>query len=340
MVGTFPQGLRDDEPAGDQSRAVWAVFPLLFAGLTALILFSATGWSLLIDPYWAFRADPPWLKATQGANRLLDTEDRRAKPLQFVTRTTPDTVLVGSSVVYRGIDPDDLSPESGRAFNFGLSALMSYELPTLARLIAAKPSPRTVVIGLDYFAFTNFPVHVRVAPNLDTWTGRMALVTSSVLSWTSVSSARSGYLAQTYEPGGWKPNGFRHTPDRSASATLEENRIQAVNLRGFDPTLVLHLTGALTTLRDRRVILYLTPLSKAQRRIFAQKGRSEDWERWREAMTATARTMDVPLHDLSHTPQFDDFDPAQGSSRYWYDNLHFKPIVGRWVLQRIGLARP
>lgn len=340
MAKAFPQGLRDDEPMGGQGRSVWAMFSLLFGGIAALILVAAVGLSLLFDPYWAFRTDPPWLKATNGANRLLDTDDRRAKPLQFVMRAQPDTVLIGSSVVYRGIDPDDLSPESGRAFNFGLSALMSYELPTLARLIAAASAPRTVVIGLDYFAFTNFPVHVRVAPALDTGTGRMALVASSLLSWKGFSSARAGYLARTYEPGGWKPNGFRHTPDRSASATLEENRIQAAKLQGFDPALVPHLREALAALHGRRVILYLTPLSEAQRRLFAQKNLLDDWERWRDAMMATARTMNVPLHDLTRVPQFDDFDPAQGSSRYWYDNLHFKPAVGRWVLQRIGLARP
>ena len=55
-------------------------------------------------------------------------------------------------------------------------------------------------------------------------------------------------------------------------------------------------------------------------------------------IAAVAARHGLTLHDLATGHPFDDFDPDKGSSRFWIDNVHFKPEVGRWVLAQLGLA--
>ncbi|WP_210489348.1 hypothetical protein [Microvirga antarctica] len=316
----------------------WTGFIRVFLVAIVAGVASASALSLLSDPYWAFRSDPPWLRGSYATNRLLDTDGRLAKPLQFILRPPPETVLLGSSVMYRGLDPSTLPISRTPAYNFGLSALMAYELPTLARLIVSRPSPRTIVIGLDYFSFTRFPLAAPLSPDLDTPGGRALFVTNRVLSWRSLSGIGIAFGGETYEPGGWALNGFRQTPDRDARLTAQDDGRQLDNLLPFEPTALVGLDEALSILRDRHVVLYLSPLSNAQRRIFAAKGLEGDLDRWRSAVAASAATHGVPFHDLTDDRQFDDFDPQVGSSPSWFDNLHFKPAVGQWVVDAIDVA--
>jgi len=90
------------------------------------------------DAYWIFRAHPPWLEITHGANRLIDRQTRRAKILQAMSRSYT-VALIGSSTVYHGLDPGDTDPQwRSRIFNAGISALMADELPIVASVVASK----------------------------------------------------------------------------------------------------------------------------------------------------------------------------------------------------------
>jgi hypothetical protein len=134
-------------------RRRWTSFLRLFAAAGALALAAGLLVTIAIDPFWVFRRHPPWLAWTGGVNRFLDLEMRRAKPLQLFTRPAA-TVVVGSSTVYHGLHPRDLA--KGDGYNFGLASLMVDELPTVAALLAERGTAR-VVIGLDFFMFTDFP---------------------------------------------------------------------------------------------------------------------------------------------------------------------------------------
>ena len=313
----------------------WRQFSLVIVGLVVAALAGSASWMIHADPFWAFRKDPPWLAATGGRNRVLDTEDRRAKPLQFILREPPDTVLIGSSATYRGIDPDR-ALGAGHAFNFGLSSLTSRELPTLASLVASHPEVRHVIVGLDYFAFTRFSPPVKVSDSLAGAAGRAHHVLTSLLSWRSLESSATAVVAATLEGGAWKRNGFRDTPDRGAALTAREDRAQLEILLPFEPALVAHLTTALMRLNGRDVAVYLSPVSGAQRRLLDAKGLARDFSSWRAVMAEAARSAGARFYDLADVPDFDDFDPTLGSSHYWFDNLHYKPVVGDWILRQLG----
>ena len=147
-------------------------FAATFVAVVAAVLLLTAAATLWCDPFWVFRAAPPWTRDGMGASRLLDTQMRRVKPLQ-IANLRPGTLLVGSSVVYRGLDPRDLAPGLPQpAYNAGFSSLMGEELPVLAALARDVDSIRRVVIGLDYFMFTRFPPPPPLRPELASRLGR------------------------------------------------------------------------------------------------------------------------------------------------------------------------
>ncbi len=230
----------------------WPDFVRVFAVAGGAALIAGAVATIAVDPYWVFRHSPLWVAWTGGVNRLLDVDMRRAKPLQLFTRPA-ETVLVGSSTVYRGINPADLGGSGG--YNFGVSSLMADELPAVAALLAARRVGR-IAIGLDYFMFTSFPGPPRLEQGLEARAARLEAWVKAALSLRALASAAG---------------------------------------------------------RDREIT------------------------QWRADVAAAAQRLGVPIRDLVDRHPFDDFDPARGSSRFWLDNSHFKPEVGRWIMNELGL---
>ncbi|WP_449256601.1 hypothetical protein [Bosea sp. (in: a-proteobacteria)] len=315
-------------PAGSFAPAFLGTVALLVAALALL-----TVWR---DPYWIFRDDPPWTHNGVGASRLLDLEMRLVKPLQ-IARLRPQTLLVGSSVVYRGLDPRDVAASAGRVYNAGFSSLMAGELPTLAALAVEAGSVRRVVFALDYFMFTALPPPPAIRPQLATAAGRTEAIIATILNPEAPGHLIGRQFRRT-EPGLWHGDGYKATPDFDAELTRRVTQEQKIAAMAYRPGDLADLDRALDLLRGREVILLLSPMSGAQRELLRAGGRAEELAAWRRDVAALAARRGLPFHDLVSDHPFDDFDPEKGSSPYWIDTMHFKPALGRWVLSRIGLA--
>ena len=310
---------------------------MAFAATVALAVGLLAAVAFWRDPYWVFRDDPPWTRDGGGASRLLDLDMRLVKPLQ-VARLKPQTLLLGSSVVYRGIDPSDLPPEAGPAYNAGLASLMAAELPTLAALAVDVGSVRRVLIELDYYMFTAWPPPPPLDPKLATASGRVEGLVSTILNPKALDNLRGRQFRRT-EPGIWHGDGYKATPDFDVALTRKITQAQDVVAMAYRSGDLSHLERALDLLRGREVVIVLSPMSGAQRRLLAEGGRGAELAAWRRDVAALAAQRGLALHDFVSEHPFDDFDPERGSSRYWIDTLHFKPEVGRWLLGRIGFGR-
>lgn len=321
----------------DVTRDAAAWTACLRAGLAAAVVAVALGAVAAVwaDPLWAFRREPPWLAVTGGANRVVDVEMRRAKPF-WLEAAEPRLVLVGSSVAYRGLDPRDAEVP---AFNFGMSALMASELPVVAALIAAKGSVRQVAIGLDYFMFTDFPPPPPLDPALATETGHWRARLGAVFSLRVLAGTVPAVLARAQEPGDWRRDGFKSTPDYPASYTRRAAAAEAAHRLAYRPETIAHLASALARLSGRDVRVYLSPQSPDFARIAAERGRGAGIAAWKRDVAAATAAAGVPLYDLTQAHPFGEYDPRLGSSTDWLDTLHFKPAVGRWVLRQLGLER-
>jgi hypothetical protein len=314
------------------------------AGFGATFLASVAGLLLLTaaltiwrDPFWVLREAPPWTRAGLGESRLLDLEMRRVKPLQLA-RIRPETVLVGSSVVYRGLDPADLAPSAPHpVYNAGLSSLMAGELPALAALVRNVGSARRVVIGLDYYMFTSLPPPPALQPELATAAGRADALLRTVFNSGAVENLLSRPRRNT-EPGSWRADGFKTTPDFDAALTMRIAAAQDIAAMAYRPERLAGLAEALSRLRGLEVELYLSPVSRPQLRLLDAGGRLPEFERWRADVAALVASHGLRLADLATDHPFDDFEPGKGSSRFWIDNVHFKPAVGNWVLARLAAS--
>ncbi|WP_186419441.1 hypothetical protein [Bosea sp. CS1GBMeth4] len=312
-------------------------FAATFAAAVAGVLLSTAAATVWRDPFWIFRAAPPWTQDGAGASRLLDTQMRRVKPLQ-IAGLRPGTLLIGSSVVYRGLDPRDLEPGLPQpAYNAGLSSLMGEELPVLAALARDVGSIRRVVIGLDYFMFTRLVPPPPLRPEIASALGRAEMRLKLMFNSEAPENLLGGGQRRS-EPGLWRSDGFKSTPDFDAALTRKVAAAQDIAAMAYEPGRLAALDAALGRLRGLDIALYLSPVSGAQLVLLAQGGRRAEFERWRADAAALARRHGFVLHDLSTGHPFTDFDPEMGSSRFWIDNVHFKPEVGRWVLARLGLA--
>lgn len=312
-------------------------FATCFTVTVALAVGLLTALTLWRDPYWVFRDNPPWTRDGAGASRLLDVEMRLIKPLQ-IARLKPQTLLIGSSVVYRGLDPRDVSTAAGQVYNAGFSALMARELPVLAALAVDVGSIRRVVIELDYFMFTAWPPPPPIERKLATASGRREALVSTVLN-PKVIDNLSGSRSLRTEPGLWHVDGYKATPDFDAELVGKVTREQNIAAMVYRPDDLAYLERGLDLLRGCDVTIVLSPMSAAQRQLVLDGGRAAELAAWRKDIAALAARRALPFHDFVSDHPFEDFDPGKASSRHWLDTLHFKPEVGRWLLGRIALGR-
>lgn len=317
-------------------RGVLAVAAITLA-LTVAVIVGRVMW---FDAYWLFRADPPWRAVTDGSNRLLDRQTRRAKVLQALARDYT-VALVGSSTVYHGLDPDDVRASlHGTVFNVGISALAGAELPTVASVVASRGGVRRVVIGLDYYMFSRrdgpAPVNAGYAGPIGRWNARLG----SVLSRYAVTDSALSRVEGDEDPGSWTRYGFRVTPPLPPDLTRLNDETRRKTTSAYQPALMTNFEGALARLSGRDVQVYLSPVSDAQRRVMADLGVLDGFARWRGDAARMAAAHGVGFHDLVDLGRGVPFDPQAGSTEAWLDDLHFTPVLGRRVLEAVGLRDP
>jgi hypothetical protein len=129
-------------------RKFTAVFLSLFACLSLLIL----GFNWLVNPFDYF--DAPAVKRFNAVKTGLINQERFYKALQ-IERLKPKALVLGSSRVLIGINPDDVAnligePVYNGAF-VGANFEEIYQFFELA--LHHQPQLKTVIVGIDFFAF-------------------------------------------------------------------------------------------------------------------------------------------------------------------------------------------
>lgn len=313
----------------------------LAVGLACLALCVATVAARVVwfDPYWVFRETPPWLAETQGQNRLLDRQMRRAKTLQALRRSY-DIALIGSSTTYHGLNPADADP-GPRIYNAGISGILADELPVMASIVASRGGVRRVAMGLDYYMFSRTDRSVRLDPALGTPLGRANSRLGSYIGRYAIRDAWLHEVGAKTDPGHWTHDGFRVTPKLEPELTRMNDTIRRRTTVALQPSTYAAIERALVALRGIEIDLYIAPVSSAQRRVLVDLGHLDDFERWRSDMRDLAVRHAVRFHDFAGLGRDQPFDPQAGSSDGWLDNLHYTPLIGRRVLHALGLrARP
>ena len=125
-----------------------------------LVLLTVTcvvtvGFAIALTRY----ADPYWLsdaRTLREDSPALDVQMRFSKALQLISREWEvplKVVFIGSSTVYRGLNPAALDYPAGAVYNLGISSLRMQEAKAYVQHLLLFSRPEMVLIGLDFFQF-------------------------------------------------------------------------------------------------------------------------------------------------------------------------------------------
>ncbi len=310
-----------------------------YATAIAACLFVAIGlaacFNRYADPYWIWRETPPWQYSPGMELRM-----RFAKLLQVVERR-PGLILVGSSTVYRGLDPALLAPDY-RAYNLGISSLRIREAEAYIAHALRQAPVRVVVLGLDFFMFDSIRT---VEEGFDPRLGKGDYLVRSRLAAVAGRDALDDAYSVVRHPredpdGSWQRNGFKRTFPRSAAAITEALQPQrefyeAINVApdGLEP-----LARIARACRERGVVLklYITPTHQKFLEVLHAAGKADEFKSWRESVASLARAHGVELWDFSGASRFA-ASPLDGSNPHFMDTTHFSPVLGAELMHEMRL---
>lgn len=324
----------------------------------ALSALAATGW--LLDPFGYFRLHglrPGWLlgDGTWGDERI--SKDMAIAALE------PRTLIAGTSRVRYGFDVDDpaLIRHLGPAYNLGLGGASLDELDVYIRNALDGNALRTLVIGLDFGAFSRDNTgFTTAAPDNGGLPGlhlpRPVRQLGQAL-WSSDILRVAGDVAR--EPPRRTLQGVGNPHDMAsriarmghrALSHLSEKRI-ARRLEADDQRLHPRHMATLGRLLDatcaRRLTikLFISPLHVRQLVLFKATG---NWPRFLAWKTGLADLADrgraagcqVSLTDFSRlSRQTSEPFPALGDKvtamRWYWESSHYKAALGRLLIQRL-----
>jgi len=314
------------------SRRFFAL-TLSLAAAPLLLLACFLAWS---DPYHVWRANPPWQYSP-----ALDLKMRFVKSVQLPGQA-PDVIFLGSSTVYRGIDPSDLAP-GARYYNLGISSLRITEALVYLRYALRWTHASRVVLGLDLFMFdANVESESGFDPRMLATGSGFEFLLTSVLSMTAAVDA---YAALTIEPaanrdGGWRGNGFKVSNPRPRDVVDNNLVLARQEFERFD--LGEHGFSALAEIialchaNRVQLDLYFSPAHRRYLQMIRDVGAGEKYDAWRRRIFDMAERERVTLWDFASDPRIANV-PLAGSNRYFIDANHFSPVIGRAIMRRLNL---
>ncbi len=276
---------------------------------------------------------------------------RFVKPLQ-VERRDPETVILGTSRAFYGIDPQGLAG-GDRIYNFGMPAATATEVKGYGLHVLEDTNAKRLIIGLDFFSFNDLsspdPAYddavlgrhavLRAAP--------LILFTQAALerSWRTIRASRRGVAADFHH------DGFAvipPVPGKDGTAIALEDLHRFLHL----PYLYGHYESFERSMADYRallvaakakgldVITYISPEHASLTEAVHVAGLWPRLNEWKRRLVAISEPMGIPLWDFSGFNRLTT-TPLGGEMETHVDASHFRPWVGRLVIERIrGAAEP
>lgn len=283
-----------------------------------------------------------------------------------VIRAHPRTVLLGSSAIGVGLDPQSrVWPERLRpVYNLGLPAGTPLVAYRYLQHLTAEESPKLVVLGMDFRDIVpldktpEYDSHLTV--NRD-GSRNSALPRQRLLDWLRASlsldasidsiSSLSGNLAgdsSDIQQGGMDYRIYRE-------ATSEVGSLPLIAMNDFntsfrytrvkvDMTPLEHIRAILNLCRERQIdaILVLNPSHADELEIFDLEGKWPVVEEWKRRVTTLVAEyahsgMRIELWDFyGYDPYSTEPVPAAGRALQWFiDPEHYTHALGDVVMRRI-----
>lgn len=334
------------------ARRFLLAFSAVFAGLVALL----AAHSVVIDPYAMFGSRLWPEKGYEKFGRVRVAGDRIVKAL-ILTEDRFDTVVVGSSRPLVGFAPDYREFAGRQVYNAAFNGATNVENARVAALAVASQSKlKTLIVGLDLFAFEKVKTEADYEQSLlsgaNRWTGIFARTFSKDAvdgAWRFWRNVRNNTPQLTRD-------GFNHTPakwlvdrreafiakvgggnpncgaPRRLAPVVPTDRIEA-NIALLEPVL------AAAKARGVDVFLFLPPQHVWAHVVETEAQRAPIPDALKRALRAmTDRLAQKPGAGVLALWDFDGLDavtmedvPPRGSKqdmRYFWEHSHFKTATG------------
>lgn len=318
-------------------------FILRVAASSVFLVLAAVALTTCADPFWMFDR-----RVERSDSAALDTQMRQAKALQVIARNLErplQLVFIGSSTVYRGLNPEVLDYPAGAVYNLGISSLRIGEARAFTRHLLQVATPEAVVIGLDFFQFDGLRrSEAGFDPDIGTWNttleSLLAAATSGNAVYNSFSVLRSRLRGKS--PGaGWMRDGYRKTWPEVSEQAIRGHIAGALSvytradMRLEVPYQDLH--AMLAQLREHGVaaLVYLSPLHPRYEDAIRMSGKWSQYLQWRVRVREIAAAQGLTVFEPDLRGRFTGrgFDAASGFN----DPAHFSESVGTLILHGLGL---
>jgi hypothetical protein len=310
-----------------------------FLGGLALGLGVLFGFVALVDPWGVLPLSLPLDRKPISGNARF-TYPALARSARF------DAAILGTSTL-RQVQPAELDRLTGARFvNLSMNSATPFEQTELLRLfLRAHPAPAAVVIGLDHVWCA--PTDERLTPRPfpawmyddDPWDGYRHMLTPYAVQeagsqlWAVLGLKRGTFGADGYAP--FLPPESQYDPARVTAAFARMNDVDRGAAAPGDaiPLPALgRLDAALASIpRATRVVIVEPPLH-AQVRGAPGTRAAARWAACTDEVRRMAAARGAVLLNLNEAgPVTDD------RANYW-DPLHFRAPVARWVERRLAAA--
>jgi hypothetical protein len=324
---------------------IWTLSALLTVFAIAII-------TCLVDPYGLYR-----IVSFNGFNQQKEgvrSKIRFVKSLEMPLRS-PQTLLMGSSRVHDGLNPDYITLQKyPPVYNFAIDMSRIYETLIQLRHAIKNTRVRRVIIGLDLFMFNGFQrknedfdeaIYGRKLHFYDYFGPSIFSRSALSDSVKTLRQSRNQNDRNEFLPNGYRPQAFFKLKNYPAAhyytnwiflSPTQKGTKYYSNLKLNDQVFA-DFEQILSICRENNIELHLY-INPAHAHLDGEGlvtlGHWEMNEEWKRHISKLATTWRIPLWDFSGYNSITTERVSNGMIYYW-DSSHFKEIVGNWILDRM-----
>ncbi len=316
-------------------------FNLLLAFWMSLPLLMVGGFNWWIDPYGIYHEQEIY-----GINHDKPSQeynDRLYKAIAIINHK-PNTLLLGSSRVKRGLDPHHPSlQDASPVYNLGLNNANIYELRRyLEHSITNNPQLKRVILGLDFFMFNEhsqmpktfaeyrlnkthitFPDLLNTTLSLDTLQASQKTIQKSLKTRKSeLNSSEDGFIP--------------YQPMRDGNTTIRFHGSTKLYLKlhsdyKLSETHLKEFTHIVSICQQNHIdlIVYFSPAHAIHLESIYAPGKWSVLEEWKRQIVQIIPVWDFFNYNTVTT------EPLTEEMNYYVDESHYTKPVGDLLLTRI-----
>jgi hypothetical protein len=331
-----------------------------FIIIAITITISIATFNYFIDPYGFFKNKLIIIENQQKEG--VRNNIRYVKSIEIALRK-PETIIMGSSRVHDGINPQALPENVARPiYNYGLDMARIEEISLYLDHALLNTDVKNLIIGLDFFMFNkhqqkninydNIPINKKIS-SLDLYSKPLLSTAALLSSLDTIKASRSQPNRKEFLPNGFRPGSqvffgvkdYKKLHNYTNWIFLSSRQQQTFYYAKMDVDRKSYAVfqTILETCHIHKLTckLYISPAhAKLDGEGLIAAKKYGEFENWKRNITAIAESENIELYDFSGYNHITT-EPVKTPMLNYWDSSHFTEIIGQLVIDRLyGLEPP